>query len=46
VDLKEETGYESVDWIHLARHRGQLQALVNTAINFPVNDVVLGCDAV
>jgi len=28
-----ETGYEDVDWIHLAQDGDQLQALVNTVMN-------------
>jgi hypothetical protein len=31
-----ETGWESVDWIHLAQDREQWWALVNTVINLRV----------
>jgi hypothetical protein len=31
-----ETGWGSMDWIHLAQDRDQLRALVNTAMNFRV----------
>jgi hypothetical protein len=29
-----ETGYDNVDWIHLAQDREQWRALVNTEMNF------------
>jgi len=35
IDLR-ETGYEYVDWLHLAQDRDQWWALVNTVMNFPV----------
>jgi hypothetical protein len=33
-----ETGYEVVDWIHLAQNRAQLRVFVNTIMNlrFPL----------
>jgi hypothetical protein len=31
-----EIGWETVDWMHLAKDRGQWQALVNTEINLSV----------
>jgi len=33
IDLR-ETGYEYVDWLHLAQDRDQWWALVNTVMNF------------
>jgi hypothetical protein len=30
-----ETGWEGVDWIHLAQDRNQWWALVNTVMNLP-----------
>jgi hypothetical protein len=35
MDIK-ETGWEGVDWIHLAQDKDQCQALVNTVMNFRV----------
>jgi len=32
VDLK-ETGWEGVEWIHLAQERNQWRAVVNTVMN-------------
>jgi len=29
-----ETGWEDVDWIHLAKDRDQWRALINTIMNF------------
>jgi hypothetical protein len=31
-----ETGWEGVDWIHLAQDTDQWQAVVNTVMNFQV----------
>jgi hypothetical protein len=31
-----ETGWEGMDWIHLAQNRGQWQALVNMVMNLQV----------
>jgi hypothetical protein len=36
VDFK-EIGYESLDWIHLAQHRIQCRAVVNTVTNLRVS---------
>jgi len=35
MDLR-ETGWEDMDWIHLAHDRGHWQALVNTVMNLQV----------
>jgi hypothetical protein len=35
IDLK-ETGYDGLDWIHLAQDRFQWRALVNTVMNLGV----------
>jgi hypothetical protein len=35
MDLS-DTGWEGVDWMHLAQDRDQLLALVNTVINLRV----------
>jgi hypothetical protein len=35
IDLR-ETGWEAVDWMHLAQDRDQWQALVNTVTNLQV----------
>jgi len=35
MDLR-ETGWEGVEWIHLAQHNDKWQALVNTVMNFGV----------
>jgi len=35
TDLR-ETGWEGVDWIHLAQDRDQLPAVVNTVMNIQV----------
>jgi hypothetical protein len=35
MDLR-ETGWDGVDWIHLAQDRDQWRVLVNTAMNFRV----------
>jgi hypothetical protein len=35
MDFK-ETGWESVDWIHMAQDRDQWWDLVNMVTNFPV----------
>jgi hypothetical protein len=32
-NIRMETGWEGVDWIHLAQDRDQWQALVNTVMN-------------
>jgi hypothetical protein len=34
MDLR-EIGWESVDWLHLARDRDQLRAPMNTVMNLP-----------
>jgi hypothetical protein len=37
MDLKnKETGWEGVDWMHLAQDRDQWQAAVNTVVNLSV----------
>jgi len=35
MDLR-KTGWEGVDWIHLAQYMDQWRALVNTITNIPV----------
>jgi hypothetical protein len=35
MDLR-ETGWEGVDWIHLAQERDKWQALVNTVTNLRI----------
>jgi hypothetical protein len=35
MDLR-ETGWEVVDWLHLAQYRDQWMAVMNTVINFRV----------
>jgi hypothetical protein len=35
MDLR-ETGWEGVDWMHLAQHKDQWQVLVNTIMNLLV----------
>jgi hypothetical protein len=35
VDIR-ETGWEVVDWVHLAQDKDQCRALANTVMNLPV----------
>jgi len=36
MDLR-ETGWEDVDWMHLALNRDQWRALVNSLMNLPIS---------